>query len=222
MALLRFLKDAARLRRERIPAYRSADKVLWLSTMPEACPECRSPFLSENCRDADGIWLEVRKRRMPMRPRLPESLTDWLRCPKDLDAPGTDPDSLDEITVLVEKPLEDSDTPVSRNRRQVAKIPETRRLSDCQDVQNAWLEYLGEQWEPWAAAMREWQEVHRVFESIDFMRRRLEEAEERYECVLGVGLVQWRDPGGTNVKRHLLTGPAEIEFDASRGRVRRL
>ena len=35
--------------------------------------------------------------------------------------------------------------------------------------------------------------------------------------LLAVGLLQWRDPIGTVVKRHLLTAPAEIVLDAARG-----
>ena len=49
------------------------------------------------------------------------------------------------------------------------------------------------------------------------MRRRLEEAEERYELLLAVGLLQWRDPMDTPVRRHLLAAPAEIVLDAARG-----
>jgi very-short-patch-repair endonuclease len=65
--------------------------------------------------------------------------------------------------------------------------------------------------------MRSWREAQRVYEDVDFMCRRLEEAEERYELVLGVGFLMWRDPTGTTVKRHLLTAPAEIALDAARG-----
>ena len=53
--------------------------------------------------------------------------------------------------------------------------------------------------------MRRWQEVQNVYENLDFMRRRLEEAEERYELLLAVGLLQWRDPMDTPVRRHLLS-----------------
>lgn len=72
-------------------------------------------------------------------------------------------------------------------------------------------------WEPWAQEMRIWQEVQRVYEDVDYMRRRLEEVEERYELVLAVGLLQWRDPVDVAIKRHLLTAPAEISQDAARG-----
>jgi hypothetical protein len=65
--------------------------------------------------------------------------------------------------------------------------------------------------------MRRWKQVQDVYENVDFMRRRLEEAEERYELLLAVGLLQWRDSTGSTVKRHLLTAPAEISLDAGRG-----
>ena len=61
--------------------------------------------------------------------------------------------------------------------------PDLRRLDDYPEVEEAWLEYLADQWEPWAKEMRRWQEVQTVYENVDFMRRRLEEAEERYELV---------------------------------------
>ena len=65
--------------------------------------------------------------------------------------------------------------------------------------------------------MRRWREVQEVYGRLDYMRRRIEESEERYEFLLAVGLLQWRDPTGEGVKRHLLTAPAEIDLDAARG-----
>ncbi len=65
--------------------------------------------------------------------------------------------------------------------------------------------------------MLEYQRVQQVYETVDFMRRRIEETEDLYELVLAVGLVQWRDPDGQTIKRHLLTAPAEINLDAARG-----
>jgi hypothetical protein len=65
--------------------------------------------------------------------------------------------------------------------------------------------------------MRRGKQIQDIYEDVDFMRRRIEEAEERYELVLAVGLLQWRDSTGVTVRRHLLTAPAEISLDAARG-----
>jgi very-short-patch-repair endonuclease len=215
-SLLRFLKATASLRRKRIPAYGGGDRPLWFSEIPKDRPEVRSAFFANNPAETPDLWLEIRKKRKPLRPPVPEICRDWVRQ-EDLDVVKPEPDLLPEITILVEKEIPDPNAPPGQIRTIRTQVPETKRLEDYPEVQDAWLEYLVNQWEPWSQEMRRWQEVQDVYETVDFMRRRLEEAEERYELVLGVGLLVWRDPTGTTVKRHLLTAPAEISLDASRG-----
>lgn len=90
-------------------------------------------------------------------------------------------------------------------------------MQDHPEVEHAWFEYLVKQWKPLAEKMRQWQEVHNIYEKVDFIRRRLEESEEKYELLFAIGFLCWKDSTGTIVKRHLLTAPAKIIFDASRG-----
>lgn len=215
-ALLAFLKATAIIRRKRISSYGPAEKVLWLADVPKERPECRSPFLTDRPDDLGGLWLEVRKKRMPARPPVPQVVANWVRA-DDLDQPKNEPELLPEITLIVERRVPDPDMPQGTQRTMVQQVPELRRLADHPEVEEAWLEYLVEKWQPWAQEMRRWQEVQSVYESLDFMRRRLEEAEERYELVLAIGFLQWRDPTGTAVARHVLTAPAELTLDAARG-----
>ena len=215
-ALLAFLKAAATIRRKRISSYGSGDKVLWFADIPRERAECRSPFLTDKREELGGLWLEVRKKRMPARPPAPDDVKDWVRA-EDLDQPEKDPELRPEITVLVERQVRDPGAPPEGQRTVVETGPELRRLADHPEVEDAWLEYLVNKWEPWAKEMRRWQEVQTVYESLDFLRRRVEEAEERYELLLALGLLQWRDPTGTVVTRHILTAPAEITLDAARG-----
>ena len=229
-ALLQFLKGAATLRRKRIPAYGARDKLLWLRDLPRDLPQtwrdaCRSAFVADNPADIPDLWLEVRKKRRPTLPALPEELKDWV--PQEFQTSLDDyldkssADLLDllnpQITVLVEKRSLDPDALSREGRTLTDTVPEVRRLEDRPELQDAWLEYLVKHWEPWADETRRWQEIQRVYEDVDFMRRRIEEAEERYELLLAVGLLQWRDSTGAAVKRHLLTAPAEITLDAGRG-----
>ena len=165
----------------------------------------------ESAEDLGELWLEVRKKRMPMRPPVPDIVADWV-YPEELDQTEREPDLFAEITVLVEVEQDRLEFGNPPERR-----PELRRLDDHPEVEEAWLEYLVDQWEPWAKEMRRWQEIQNVYENLDFMRRRLEEAEERHELLLAVGLLEWRDPMDTPVRRHLLTAPAEIVLDAARG-----
>ncbi|MCH8025637.1 MAG: hypothetical protein IH866_02475, partial [Chloroflexi bacterium] len=161
------------------------------------------------------MWLEIRKRRMPQRPSLPDLVKDWVR-PEDLDDEEQKPELLLEITVLVEFSVPDQGASAEQEGTTSQKTPEERLLRDHPDVQDAWLEYLVK-WEPWAQQKRRWREVQATYEDVDFMRRRLEEAEERFELVLAVGLLQWRESTSRTVRRHLLTAPAEISLDAARG-----
>jgi len=220
-ALLSFLKDFGTLRRRRVAAYKPEDKVLWLANVPKDLPDkwkdaCRSAFLADDPSEIPDLWLEVRKKPKPRLPAVPETVRDWVR-PQDLENPDRVPEIPSEITVPVEKTVPGSDTTVTQGRTLAETVPEVRRLEDHPEVEDAWLEYLVNQWDPWAQDMRCWRTIQRIYEDVDFMRRRLEEAEERYELVLGVGLLVWRDPTGTTVKRHLLTAPAEISLDAARG-----
>ncbi len=78
VALLGFLKAATTLRRKRISSYGTGDKIIWFGDVPRDRPECRSPFLTDNPDEFAGLWLEVRKKRMPMRPALPEAIAAWV------------------------------------------------------------------------------------------------------------------------------------------------
>lgn len=216
LALLGFLKAAATLRRKRVSSYGTGDKLVWFADIPKDRPECRSPFLTDKPGELGDLWIEVRKKRMPTRSALPEAIADWVRA-DDLDQPDKEPELLAEITVLVKRQVPDPDAPPESHETVVEKRPQLLRLSEHRQVEDGWLEYLVNKWEPWAKEMLRWQEVQRVYEDLDFMRRRLEESEERYELLLAVGLLQWRDSTGTSVKRHLLTAPAEISLDAARG-----
>jgi hypothetical protein len=215
-ALLRFLKDAATIRRPRMPAYKGDDRVLWFSGIPRDSQEIRSPFLVPPTDDSSDFWLEVKKTPPPARKPIPEALADWVR-PEDLDSPHKEPELIQEITVLVEREIPDPDAPQEAPRTIKETVQEIRRLQDHPEIDDAWIEYYVTHWEPWAEKMRRWWKVYQVYEDVDFMRRRLEESEERFELFLGMGLLQWRDSTGVTVKRHLLTGSAEIVFDAGRG-----
>lgn len=215
-ALLRFLKEAPTIRRPRLPGYRSEDRVLWFSGIPRDSQEIRSPFLVSPPDDSSDFWLEVKKTPPPARKPIPQALADWVRL-EDLDSPHKEPELIKEITVLVEREIPDPDAPPEAPRTIKETVEEIRRLEDHPEIDDAWVEYYVTHWEPWAERRRRWEKVSQVYEDVDFMRRRLEEAEELYELFLGVGLLQWRDSTNTVIKRHLLVGPAEIVFDASRG-----
>ncbi|HXF88953.1 MAG TPA: AAA domain-containing protein [Xanthobacteraceae bacterium] len=216
LTLLNFLKDISTLKRKRIPAYGDGDRVLWFADIRADGSNIRSIFSESNPSDSPERWLEVRKKRAPVQPAPPEIVKDWI-VPESLDEFRKQPTLRSQITVLVE--INDDQSEASAEgiagRR---KLPEVRRLDDYPEVQSAWSQYLQTKWKPWAEEMLKYDEVQRVYENVDYMRRRQEEAAERYELTLGLGLITWRDnKSDENIKRHVLTAPAEIALDASRG-----
>lgn len=230
VALLRFLKETATLRRKRVAAYGSGDTVLWFHELPRGLSSqwgdaCRSVFLDDKPDGMPDLWLEVRKRLPPKFPPVPSELRDWV--PQDFQNRPEEfahrcPDELisllrRQITVVQNKRTVDSDALPDQASAVHEEVAAERRLQDHPWVETAWQTYLSDHWEPWAQNWRVWEKVQEVYARIDFMRRRLEESEERYELLLAVGLLQWRDSTGTTVARHLLTAPADVSLDAARG-----
>ena len=231
-ALLAFLKDMATLRRNRIPSYGTGDgdKILWFGDIPRGLSRlwkdaCTSALTGDDATEFPDLWLEVRKRRKPMLKALPEELQDWV--PRELQ---DNPDDYvhrqtetllgllnTDITILGGRGILDPSQLSDADRSIMEVAPEKHCIGDHPEVQNAWVDYLTDCWEPWVREMRQWEQVQAIYEQVDFMRRRLEEAEERYELVVAIGLVQWRDSVGVTVKRHLLTAPAEISLHAEQG-----
>ena len=224
-ALVKFLLDAATIRRKRVPAYGENDKLLWFYQIPRDRPEIRSAFFVDKPGEFPDFWLEVHKKPKQTFPVIPKELQDWVpqkfqSSPEEYLDKRTE-ELLDilnlRITVLVERRVPNSNVPSGDAQAPTEEVPEGRRLEDCPKLRDAWREYLVNKWEPWAQEMRRWQKVQQVYEDVDFMRRRLEEAEERFELIIGVGLLVWRDTTGATIRRHLLTAPAEISLDAARG-----
>ena len=216
-ALLNFLKETATLRRKRIPVYGINDKILWLGRLSRDHPEIRSVFFAANPTEFSDLWLEVQRKHKPNPPPVPEIVSDWL--PQEfLDNPEKYlKKEIEELIVLLRSRITVLVEDLVSDTQQTEKIVKERRLEDHPEVEEAWLEYLTEEWEPWAQEMIRWKEVQRLYEEVDLMRRRLEEAEEQYELLLAVGFLQWKDPTNTVVKRHLLTAPAEITLEPERG-----
>src|SRR6266699_6423602 len=200
-SLLSFLRDFAKLRRQRIPSYRPNDDILWFANLPRERSECLSPFLAVaqgESLEASPFWLEVRKKRTPIRPDPPSIVNDWVRV-EALDDPSHEPELSPEITILVERIVTDPDASPEAVGLVTEQVPEVKSLKDHPEVEEPWLEYLLNSWIPWAEEMKRWLAVHNVYEKVDFMRRRLEEAEERYELLVAVGLLHWRDSTGASI-----------------------
>lgn len=87
-------------------------------------------------------------------------------------------------------------------------------------VERAYRRWLP-RWQLWAAQEREKQRKRELYETLEHVAKTLDQQDDEYEFVLGVGLVTWQTPGGQTIRRHLLTTQlrAVIEVDTARVRV---
>jgi very-short-patch-repair endonuclease len=193
-SLLQFLRQLVRLRRKRKAAYGVDDRILWLDELVNLREDklVRSPFFEPDGQDLTDSWLEIRRPLIPDLPVLPPQLKPWIRL-EDLRDPTCEP---------------------------AVELPGAQEQLDSEDSAGTdpagiWQQYLEHDWRAWADKARRLWKVQEAYEQLDFIRRRIEEAEESYELVLGLGLVVWKDPLEGAICRHLLVAPAEISLNAS-------
>lgn len=211
-AFLRFLEGVANLKKKRVSAYGEGDTVLWFADLPRDLSQdlrnaLKSAFTQENPEEIPDLWLEVRKKRRPEISPLPNSLRNWVSQDFQIHPDKYVDRSLDQMMDLLNEQIAIPGDGVTK----------VYHLKDYPTVKDHWVKYLRAHWQPWVREMIEWLKVELLYEKVDFMRRQIEGADERYELVMCVGMLCWRDSSGVDVKRHVLTAPAEITLDAERG-----
>ena len=200
-AWLKFQSKTAELWTRRKTSYTQDDTILWLDELPKETKHCSVAGETASDGAAASYWLRVRKGRRPEGPPTPPKLLQGWLTPFDTDDPPAEgPRLLEEIELTTGDGVR-------------AKA----MLHDHPEVEEAYRKYLAREWAEWKKQFDLWKRVQAIYDRIDFMRRRLQEAEEQYELVLCFGLLTWRDADGERIHRHLLVGDASIDFEATRG-----
>jgi very-short-patch-repair endonuclease len=91
------------------------------------------------------------------------------------------------------------------------------KLEDYPAVQDQWLKYLIEKWQPWSEQHRRWKSVQALYGSLFTIYNQQKKLGEEYELIVGLGLLNWITPSSQRVRRHVLVAQASISFDAARG-----
>lgn len=206
-AILDYLLEIIRLRS---PIQRDlrkrTEEVLWLSDVPrEKECWCRAWGPDED-RD-DTTWIEVAQAVEPACPVPPSSVEPWLAFPSEKRTPDEPPTLRESILGPQPGSLDPDASPPPRERIHLANHP---------SIGPAFERWLERHWESWCETHRRWQRIHDVYTKLFAIHQAQQRLGEEYELVLGIGLLQWKRPGG-DIRRHVLTASASLTFEASRG-----
>jgi hypothetical protein len=201
--LFAFLREMSLLRTKVVRSVEEYEKVVWLGDIPTE-PGCHcAAWGTKSSAEDTSTWIELRKPRLAPYPEPPDDLAPWLAPDQLADSSREFPELRE--TARLEDPSNPEGPPVAVN------------LSDCPDTKPLWEHYVETVWWPWAEQDRRAQRVQAVYTSLFSIYQKQRRLAEIYEVVLGFGLLSWKPDGGNEIKRHVVTAQANLEFDAKRG-----
>ncbi|MCF7957651.1 MAG: AAA family ATPase [Phycisphaerae bacterium] len=207
--LVEYLEKLASLRTDVVRSVHDYHSVLWFDDVPEL-KGCFTHAWGP-CSDVDiDVWLEVTKQPEPKLPDVPEECEEWI-AQSELYNCNNVP-NLKESIITTEILYDDED------ENEYVEVEETVYLADCQEVQDIWVKYIDDNWNPWAEKHKEWSRVQTVYSKLFTIYQELLKSGEEYELVLGLGLLSWKTPKQMHVKRHLITAKASCSFEAHLGK----
>ncbi|MBW2127589.1 MAG: AAA family ATPase, partial [Deltaproteobacteria bacterium] len=211
--LFKFLRELARLRRRIVRDLFEYERVVWFHDMPEY-KGCFSILGLESDTSQDTTWLEVRKSPEPKRPPIPTACQRWLED-TDEDNPEAEPKLRDEI------PTRTSHTPgyeLNLHPQDEASTPPVERLSDHPEILEKWDRWKQDYWRPWLEAHSRWKAADDIYCKLFSMHQQMKKLAERYELLLGLGLLTWETPNNQVIRRHIVVGDAYLTFDANKAK----
>jgi very-short-patch-repair endonuclease/DNA polymerase III delta prime subunit len=198
LRLFEFLGRAQRLKASSpasVESYRRDGMVLWLAEAPEH-EAVRCAYSGGDPQPGDPLLVIDRVPKTdPAQPG--EELAPWLAGP--LDDPGREPQLRREI------PAAEAET-------------ELRRIEDFPEIPQRYRDWLVG-WRAWAERELADRPVREYYTELFQARGTAVGRPEEFELVAGVGLLAWAPEGHPQVKRHVFTCPATIEFEEDTARL---
>jgi len=197
--LFTFLKELALLRTKVTRDLSAYEHVVWFHEVPEY-KGCFSRLSPESDETQDAVWLEIQRPKEPQKPPIPSSCLKWL-------------DDSSEADPLVEPRLRDK-VP-SQN---TLSSDQFERLADHPEILEDWQRYIQDKWLPWAEVYKTWKAANDLYLQLFAIHQQIKKLGERYELLLGLGLLTWETPNNQRIKRHIVVGDAYLTFDADRAK----
>jgi very-short-patch-repair endonuclease len=206
--LVEYLAELAKLNSKIVRQCDEYHKVLWIHSIPNE-PQCYTRAWWRPDDHDDERWIEINKCPEPQLPRIPEVCLEWVKQ-VTLRNVETKPELFPSI--LRHRQEKDPDTGETYTET------ETVVLADFPQVQNAWDEYLEKKWTPWVPEYKRYLSIQKVYADLFHIYQELQKLGEQYELVFCLGLLTWKTPKNHQIKRHILSMQAAIEFEPHLGR----
>jgi len=211
--LFTFLRELALLKTQVVRDLSTYEKVLWLKDIPEH-KGCFSILNSSSDGSDESVWLEVRRPVEPKRPPSPSSCLKWIE-----DIPKAD--LLTQPQLKEEMRVGNTLNPDANSERQAQSQPLSEhfeRLADHLEVVREWEHHLNTSWIPWSETYRSWKAADEFYLALFSIHQLQKKLGERYELVLGLGLLTWETPNNQIIRRHIIVGDGYLTFDADRAK----
>lgn len=205
--LFTFLKELSELQTKTTRRVDQYEKVLWLKDIPHE-PQCRcAAWFSEPEKDQE-TWLRIEKPGLSDPPELPDSLKPWLDPAQVNNSSLEMPELRQRIAVA---------PPDHRENAEASETPQFTELSDHPEIEPLWERYVENHWWPWAEKDKRLQPIQKVYTDLFSIYQKQQQVGEKFEVILGLGLLAWKTPSGHEVHRHVVTAKANISFNSVRG-----
>lgn len=161
-------------------------------------PGCHSAIWRTADKEDEESWIEVKKPKLKLPPKLPLEIKDWIEPGSYSDSSGSPPKALEKIV----KPSGD-------------KKPEAIEFlnwSDQSHLHAILQAYVNGPWREWAEEDRKSGDVQKCFSKLFSIYQNQLRLGETYEVVIGFGLLRWKSETRV-LNRHILTVPCSVEFD---------
>ncbi|MFY1573261.1 AAA domain-containing protein, partial [Verrucosispora sp. WMMD703] len=145
---------------------------------------------------ADDVIMRLRPPRQLAEPAPPELLQGWIDVDSPRGAAGPAPRLLDSA------PLSGDDSPGAPPGRIVRAF-------------NVW----AEQWQAWCDETRRLHAVRHLYEQLERAAKMMEQQDDEYEFVLGIGLLRWMAPDGSRIRRHVVAEGVVARLDGATAEV---
>ncbi len=212
--LFTYLRELAKLKTTVTRDLSAYDGVVWFHDVPEY-RGCFSVLSSpESDKAQDDIWLEVRKVAEPKKPPIPSPCLRWVEDSQESD-PLVEPFLKNEILADITSNNNSGPEASPLNAPPSSRL---ERLSDHPEVSQEWQRYMQDSWLPWAEVYRRWKAVDHLYFQLFSIYQQLKKLGERYELLLGLGLLTWETPNNQVIRRHIVVGDAYLTFDADRAK----